>query len=331
MRIFITGATGYIGQRVTARLLNQGHEIHALCRRKPDGELFNNPRVKIFKGDVVNFKTVSDAIADCDQAYHIAAYSRPWAKDVKIFFDVNVKGTANVLEAALKANIKKVVVTSAGCTNGTSDKKNISETMVQMTDFFTEYESSKFIAEDKVQGFVRLGLPVVIVNPGRVYGPGLLSKSNALSYLIKLYVTGNWHIVPVNGKTISSYTYIDNVVEGHILAMEKGAPGERYILGGINTDLNTFISTLQKISERHFFLFRIPMPLMLLYGWKEEMLHKFFGCEPQITRKWIKKYNRDTACSSEKAISELGYVITPLEEGIKRTLTWILEDLNIHY
>jgi len=88
MRIFITGATGYIGQRVMARVLNQGHEIHALCRRQPDGELFNNPRVKIFKGDVVNFKTVSDAIADCDQAYHIAAYSRTWAKDVKIFFVV---------------------------------------------------------------------------------------------------------------------------------------------------------------------------------------------------------------------------------------------------
>jgi NAD+-dependent farnesol dehydrogenase len=331
MKIFITGATGYIGQRVMARLLNQGHDIHALCRRKPDGELFNNPRVKIFEGDVVNSQKVRDAISDCDQAYHIAAYSRIWAKDVKTFFETNVQGTTNVLEAALQAGVKKVVVTSTGGTYGTNQGQLISETTVRLTDFFDEYESSKFMAEEKVHAYVRRGLAVVIVNPVRVYGPGVLSESNALSHLIKEYVTGSWHIIPGNGETIGSFTYIDNVVEGHILAMEKGVSGEGYILGGINADFNTFFSTLSKISDRHFFLVRVPMAWMLLYCWKEELLAKWFGIEPTITRKWIRKYNHNVACSSEKAITELGYNITTLEEGIERTLTWIREDLHIHY
>jgi farnesol dehydrogenase len=331
MRIFITGATGYIGQRVIARLLNQGHEIHALCRQKPESELFNNPRVKIFEGDIVNFEKVREAITNCDHAYHIAAYARIWAKEVRTFFEINVKGTTNVLEAALQAGVKKVVVTSTGSTYGTSDSQVISESMVRMTDFFNEYESSKFMAEEKVHGYVRRGLPVVIVNPVRVYGPGVLSESNALSSLIKAYVTGNWHIIPGNGKTIGSYTYIDNVVEGHLLAMEKGTPGERYILGGVNADFNTFLATLQKVSDRYFCVLRVPVSLMLLYGWKEEMLATWFNLEPHITRKWVRKYYHDTACSSEKAITELGYSITPLEEGIQRTLTWLRDDLKIYY
>ena len=76
MKILITGATGYIGQRVMARLLNQGHEIHALCRRKPEGELFNNPRVRVFEGDITNFESVRQAVSNCDQTYHLAAYAR---------------------------------------------------------------------------------------------------------------------------------------------------------------------------------------------------------------------------------------------------------------
>ena len=331
MKILITGATGYIGQRVMARLLNQGHEIHALCRRKPEGELFNNPRVRVFEGDITTFESVKQAISNCDQVYHLAAYARIWAREPKIYFEVNVNGTMNVLEAALQGGVKKVVFTSTGSTYGTSDGQPISEKRVRMTDFFNEYESSKFMAEEKVQGYVLRGLPVVTVNPVRVYGPGVLSESNALSHLIKAYVTGNWHIIPGNGNSIGSYTYIDNVVEGHILAMERGVSGERYILGGVNADFNTFLSTLQKVANRYFYMFRIPMPLMLIYGWKEEMAARWFGSEPQITRKWIRKYYYDTACSSDKAIDSLGYSITPLEEGIQRTLTWLREDLNIHY
>jgi nucleoside-diphosphate-sugar epimerase len=331
MKIFITGATGYIGQKLTMRLLNLGHEVHALCRCWPEGDLFNNPKVTIYEGDLLNVQKISEGIAGCDQVYHAAAYARSWAKQRKTFFEVNVQGTVNVLDAALHAGVKKVVVTSTRGTFGASLSEPVNETTTSVPHFFTEYETSKFMAEERVNAYVRRGLPVVMVNPARVYGPGKLSESNALSCMIKAYVTGDWHIIPGNGKTIGSFTYIDNVVEGHILAMEKGTPGERYILGGINTDFNTFFQVLRKKSERRFLLVHLPVALMKVLAWKEELLATWFGMKPMITRKWIRKYSYNAACSSKKAITELGYSITPLDEGIERTLTWFKNDMHIYY
>jgi nucleoside-diphosphate-sugar epimerase len=113
--------------------------------------------------------------------------------------------------------------------------------------------------------------------------------------------------------------------------MEKGTPGERYILGGINTDFNTFFQVLRKKSERRFLLVHLPVALMKVLAWKEELLATWFGMKPMITRKWIRKYSYNAACSSKKAITELGYSITPLDEGIERTLTWFKNDMHIYY
>jgi farnesol dehydrogenase len=331
MKIFVTGATGYIGQKLTTRLLNQGHEIHALCRTVPEGDLFHNPHIKIHKGDLSSVSAIANASAGCEQVYHLAGYARVWAKDVKTFFEVNVQGTVNVLEASLKAGVKKVVITSTGGTYGTGEGQLINETTTARQGFFTDYETSKFMAEEKVHRYIHKGLPVVIVNPARVYGPGTLTESNALSFLIKSYVTGDWHIIPGNGNTISSFTYIDNVIDGHLLAMEKGVSGERYILGGINTDFNTFFSVLGKLSGKDYLLFRIPLPFMLLYAYKEEVSARIFKSQPVITPQWVRKFTCDAPFSSEKAITNLGYNITTLEEGISRTLAWLQQDMKIYY
>lgn len=331
MKIFITGATGYIGQKLVTRLINQGHYIQALCRQNPEGELFNNPHIKIFEGDLLEMNQVEDAMHGCEYAYHLAAYSRVWARDPKTYFDTNVNGTVNVLETALQLGVKKLVFTSTGGTYGISNGKPISEDLVRTVDFFNEFESSKFMAEEKVLRYVAKGLPAVIVNPVRIYGPGIWNESNAVSRLIKLYVTGDWHMIPGDGEALGCFSYIDDVVKGHLLAMDKGVPGEKYILGGENIDFNTFFSTLKKLSERSFLLVKIPMPLMMMYGWQEEVMAKWFGKEPLVTTKWIKKYNRDAAFSSEKAIRELGYRITPFENGLSKTLEWLEKDNHVYY
>lgn len=330
MKIFLTGSTGYIGQKLLIRLISEGHSIHALCRRRPEGELYRNPRITIFEGDLLNKETILTAMEGCDQAYHVAAYAKVWAKDPETFFKVNVQGSIHVFDAAMACGVKRVVYTSTGGTFGISNGKPITEETTRLTNFFTEYESSKFMAEERALWYAKKGLDVIVVNPVRVYGPGMMTESNPLSHIMKAYISGNWHVIPGNGKAISSFSYIDDVVDGHIMAMEKGVSGEKYILGGVNSDFNTFFSLLEKLSGRHYFLFRIPVGLLMAFAWKEEIMAKWLGAEPMITRKWVRKYNFDMGCSSNKAISHLGYRITPLEAGISKTLQWLGDEYKIY-
>ena len=326
----LTGGTGYVGQRLAEKLITLGHTVHLLCRTHPEDKFFNHSQLKIFPGELLDREAIHHAMNDCEQVYHVAAYARVWAKDPTTYFKINVEGTVNMLEAALDLGVKKFVFTSTGATLGASNGKSISEDMIRMHDFFTEYESSKFMAEKKVQQYVRRGLHACIVHPLRVYGPGVWTESNVISMMIKSYVEGNWHIIPGDGKVLGSFSFIDDLVNGHLLAMENGRAGERYILGGPNLCFNEFFSLLREVTGKNFFLFRIPVPLLMLFGWKEELLSEWFGKEPLITRKWIRKYHHNLDCSSEKAVRELGYRITPIEEGIRKTLSWLEESKKVY-
>jgi nucleoside-diphosphate-sugar epimerase len=328
MKILVTGATGYIGQKLMSRLINAGHHVNALCRTQPEGALFNNPRVTVFEGELSDKEKIREAMHGCEQVYHIAAYARVWAKDPSRFYDVNVQGTVNVLEAALHQQVKKLVFTSTGATFGVSNGQPLEEAHVRMMDFFNEYESSKFMAEEKVLYYVNKGLPAVIVHPVRVYGPGIMNESNAVSRMIKMYLDGDWHVIPGNGEALGCFSYIDDVVDGHLLAMERGKSGEKYILGGENVSFNQFFTLLKNLTGKKYMLVKVPLPFMMLYGWQEEMMAKWFTREPMITRKWIKKYSYHSAFSSEKAVCQLGYRITPLEEGLSKTLEWLLTENN---
>jgi len=323
MKIFITGASGYIGQNLVFRLLTLGHTVHVLCRQKPEEELFTNDKVVIFNGDLLDREAIRSAMDGCQQVYHVAAYARAWAKDPTTYFKINVQGTVNILDAALELGVQKVIYTSTVATLATSNGHPATEDAVRLLDFFTEYESSKFMAEEKVQQYVAKGLDVSIVHPVRVYGPGKWTESNVISMMIKSYVEGKWHVIPGDGNTLGCFSYIDDVVNGHLLAMENGKPGEKYILGGTNMNFNQFFELLSKITNKHFLLIRIPVPLLMLFGWKEEAFSKWFSKEPIITRKWINKYRYNLDYSCEKAIKELGYTVTPMEEGIRETLEWI--------
>src|SRR5690606_22498532 len=138
-------------------------------------------------------------------------------------------------------------------------------------------------------------------------------------------------IVPGNGRAISCFVYIDDVVEGHLRAMRHGRTGERYILGGVNANFNHFFSVLEEVSGKKYFLFRLPMFAIMAFAWKEELAAKLFKVAPLITPKWLRKYNLDMACSSEKAMRELGYRITSLEDGIRKTLNWLQKEYHLYF
>lgn len=326
MKIFITGATGYIGQRLMDTLIKNGSEVNALVRTVPTDPLIKHPKLKFFEGDLLDKISLKKAMAGCDQVYHLAAYARPWAKNPKTYFEVNVQGTINILQTAHLVGVKKLVYSSSCAVLGRSNGHPVTEANVRDIDFFTEYESSKHIAEYYVRDYSRDGLATVIVSPSKVYGPGLWTESNAVSHLMKLYIKGNWHVIPGDGKSLGCFCYIDDVVRGHLLAMDHGRPAEKYILGGENLPLNEFFQILRTQSKKNHRLFHLPIWLMMLFGWKEEIGASFFGRDPIITRKWIIRYNHDLACSCEKAVRELGYKITPISKGINTTLEWIKDE-----
>lgn len=330
-KTFITGATGYIGQRLVERLLEQGHEVHALVRRIPDEDSPLHPGLHYHEGDLLDKASLERAMEGCTHVYHLAAFARPWAKCSRTYFEINVQGTLNILEVARQNGVKKLVYSSSCAVLGRSNGSPLSEDHVRDIRFFTEYESSKHIAECCVRNYSRQGLDTVIVSPSKVYGPGLWTESNAVSHLMQLYVEGDWHVLPGDGKTLGCFCYIEDVVNGHILAMNHGRSAEKYILGGENLQLKEFFYLIKSLSGKNHLLVRVPIWLMMLFGWKEEMGASLFGREPLITRKWIAKYNHDLACSSEKAIRELGYRITPIKEGISTTLQWLREERNVQF
>jgi farnesol dehydrogenase len=327
MNIFITGATGYVGNNLACRLANEGQIIHALCRSGNKKNLLTHPNIKIFEGDITDVASIENAMKECEQVYHLAAYARVWAKDPSTFSRLNVEGTKNVLDTAKKYGIKDIVFTSTGGVLGPSNGRPVKEDDERYGNVFNEYEDTKTQAEKLCKEYCnKYDMRIVIVNPPRIYGPGIESESNAVTRLIKLYMKGKWKIMPGDGKRTGSYVYIDDVVKGHVLAMEKGRAGERYILSGVNASYNEFFYVLAKVSGKKNILYKFPVPLMMLVGYGIMGYSKLTGKPPLLTPKWIKKYFYDWSLSCEKAERELGYRYMSLEEGLQQTVNWIKQN-----
>ena len=324
MNIFITGATGYIGNSLAKRLAEGGHTVHALCRSANKRSLLNHPNIKIFEGDITEPASIEAAMVGCTQAYHLAAFARVWAKDVSVYRRLNVEATQHVLDAAKKLNVEKIVFTSTAGVLGPSAGEPVKESDERIGGVLNEYEETKTEAEALCKRYVRdYGMNIVIVNPPRVYGPGVESESNALTKLAGLYDKGKWYFMPGDGKRVGSYVHVNDVVTGHILAMEKGRSGERYILSGENASYQQFFNTLGKVTGKKRRLIKLPVNIMLIAGGFMMLRTTLTGKAPLITPKWIKKYLYDWELSCEKAQRELGYSYMSLEEGLSDTIDWI--------
>lgn len=323
MAILITGSTGYIGSKLTATLAEKGEIIHLLCRTAPTLPEFNSPNIKIFIGDITDIDSLQPALENVDKVYHLAAYARLWAKDPSTFYKLNVKGLENVLKAAKTSGVSKIVYTSTAGVIGPSKDKPMTENDPRITGFFNLYESTKSESEKLALDYSRNGLDISILNPSRIYGPGFDTGSNPVTKIVEMYMKGNWKIIPGSGNDIGSYPYIDDVVDGHIAAMEKGRNGERYIFGGVNATFNELMALIQKHSGiekklKHvpFFALNIVSRMMLLNA-------NITGKPPLITPDWVAKYKYDWALDSSKAVNELGYKIRSLDEGIRLTVEWV--------
>ncbi len=324
MKFLITGSTGFIGGALVRHLAAEGHKLHLLVRSKAKAATLRLPGVQIFEGDITDAVSVERAIKGCSDVFHMAAYAKPTAKDPGVFHRVNVEGTRNVLEAAMKEGVKRVVFTSSAGTFGvTGPDHDASEESPKPQRLFTHYTITKKQAEDLCGEYRLKGLDIVIVYPSRVYGPGLLSESNAVTKILRMYVRGRWRIIPGSGTTIGNYVFIDDVIRGHMLAMNKGRKNGEYVLGGENASFNVFFNTMGRASGQKRLLVRIPYPLLWLAATLMMMAGVLTRRPAMITPGWVKRYLQHRRLSSRKAVDELGYSITPLHEGFAKTLKWV--------
>ncbi|MBN2665567.1 MAG: NAD-dependent epimerase/dehydratase family protein [Bacteroidales bacterium] len=324
MKVFVTGGTGFIGARLTEKLIGDNHEVTLLARNPSMVPYAGNEKVTIVKGDLSDRGILKKGMKSCDWVFHMAAYAKPTFRDPSVVTAINIDGTVNVLEAALESGVRKVVFTSTGGTMSYShDGMTVDEETNKDPELHTLYEKTKAEAEKIAVDYTARGLDVVIVNPTRVYGPGRLSESNSVTRIIKLYMLGLWRINPGDGNSIGNYVYVDDVAEGHILAAMRGRGGERYILGGENHSFNSLFDTIGSMAGKKRTLIRLPAGLMKAIVRGITFFSGLFRVSPPITRDFLDKYLRDWIMSSDKAVSELGYGITPLSEGISKTIEWL--------
>lgn len=329
MKYLLTGATGYIGTQLAQRLAAQGHTVHALYRSESKlGNLNQVENIHFFKGDILDVKSLELAVEGCDAVFHVAAFAKPWHKDPQTFFRLNVKGAENVFQTAKRAGVKRVVFTSTAGVISPSDGTPSDENTARTIPLSTLYEKSKAEAEELAKSLNSSEMEIVTVNPSRVYGPGLLSDSNGVTRMVKLYLEGKFRFLPGDGRSIGNYVFIWDVVDGHLQAMEHGRGGERYILGGDNASFREFFDLLAKVSGKKVRLFKLPIPLMNMAAQAMEWRANWTGAPPLITPPFVKKYSYNWDLSSAKAEMELGYQPKNLEQGLAETVDWLVGSRN---
>lgn len=323
MNIFVSGANGFIGAHLALRLADQGHVVHALVRNPKGAEHLIHPNIRLFKGDLLDEIAVLHAMKGCHQAYHAAAFAKVWEKVRGSYFSVNVKGTINVLSAANSNHVERLVFVSTAGIFGPSTQGVITEKSTRPMDFFNAYESSKCLAESVVKDAVLNGLDVVIASPTRVYGPYISGPSESVTLLIQKYLSGKWRLIPGDGSLLGNYVFVDDVVNGLLLAMEKGRKGQTYIIGGSNHDYNEFFRVLSEVSGIHKRMVHVPMAFQMLFA-RFQLLKPLWGKPPSITPGWVAKGLYSWEVSSQKAIEELGYKPGSLRSGLMDTVLWLM-------
>ncbi|MBK7406784.1 MAG: NAD-dependent epimerase/dehydratase family protein [Saprospirales bacterium] len=326
MKYLVTGANGYIGTHLVHALLQHGHSVNAFILQGTDTSKLLHPGITLFEGDILSYPDVARSAAGCDAAFHLASIVSPWEENPKIFHRINVLGTQTLLRACRYQDVRRVLVSSScGIFGPSRNGRMVDEQTDNLANLHEPYELSKYHQMEVAKNFLDEGLEILIAYPTRVYGPGLKSYGNSLTAIIEGTLNGTWRIIPGTGKSYGNYVFVEDVVKGMILMMDKGKSGEGYILGGQNATYNELFDILQHISGRNLNLFRIPPFLMRLLGKGGEFLARWTHRRPLLTVHGAEKFTTDWLVSTRKSREDLGFRPISLEEGMRRTVDGIQE------
>ncbi|CCQ73414.1 hopanoid-associated sugar epimerase [Magnetospira sp. QH-2] len=323
MTTLITGATGFVGAAVARRLLAAGHDLRALARPGSDRRNLRGLELKVIEGDLGDRDSLNRAIEGCDVLFHVAADYRLWARDTESLRTGNLVGTRNMMGAAQEAGVGRIVYTSSVAVLGIPEDggPGTEDTPVTYAHMIGAYKQSKFLAEREVRRMIaEEGLPAVIVNPSTPVGPRDI-KPTPTGRLIVEAASGR---VPAFVDTGLNLVNVDDVAEGHLLALEKGVVGERYVLGGEDWTLREILAEIARICGRKPPTIALPHGLVMPIAHLAEAWAKVTGShkEPFATVDGIRMARKKMFFSSDKARARLGYAPRPAVEGLRDAIDW---------
>jgi dihydroflavonol-4-reductase len=317
----LTGATGFVGSAVARVLAARGHRLRLLVRPTSDRRNLAGLDAALALGDLTDAASLARAVAGCRYVVHVAADYRFWVPDPDAMLRANVEGTLAVMRAAQAAGAERIVHCSSVAALGmTHDGTPADEaTPTNEADFIGTYKRSKFLAERAVLDLVRQeGLPAVVVNPSAPVGPRDI-KPTPTGKMIRDAAAGR---VPAYIDTGLNMVHVDDVAEGHALALEKGRTGERYVLGGENLLLKDILALVADVAGRRPPRIELPEALVWPAAWLMEGFARATGIPPMMTREQIRMARHKMFYSSAKAMRELGYAPRPLRGAVEDAVAW---------
>jgi len=313
----ITGATGFVGWHVARKLLERGHRVRAVARdparlRELDG-------VEPVRGDLRDVESLERAVEGCGVIFHVAAEYRLWTREPEEMFRSNVDGTRNLLEAARRAGVERLVYTSTvGCIGVPSNGLGDEQTPVTLQDMVGLYKRSKFLAERAALEFAENGFPVIIVNPTGPMGDHDF-KPTPTGKIVVDFVRG---AMPGFIDTGLNLVDVRDVADGHIAACERGRPGERYILGAENLTLQQILGMLAEIIGKPAPRLRVPYAVAYAAGAVSTAWANVTGKEPLAPLDGVRMARKKMWVRHDKAAGELGYSPGSAAAALKRAVEW---------
>jgi dihydroflavonol-4-reductase len=321
MRIFLTGATGFVGHHVAKALAAEGADLRLLVRKTSSLKNLEGIPGDTVVGDLASPESFRSALAGCDAVMHVAADYRLWIRDPAAMYRANVDGTRDLLRLAREAKVPRVVYTSSVATmhfftNGIVSNE---DTPVSLKDMVGHYKRSKFLAEQQAIAAAQNGQRVMILNPTTPIGPNDAKPTptgrifvDFLNHKFPAYVDTGLNIVDVN-----------EVARTHVAALSKGTPGRRYILGGENLTLKQILDKMSAITGIPSPTTKIPFAVAAAYAFFEELITgRIRGKEPRATLEEVRMGRKKMFASSARAQQELGFRIVPVYPAMRAAIEW---------
>ena len=320
-KVLVTGASGFVGSAVLRALAGRGLALRALVRATSPRTNLADIHCEIVEGDMRDRASMAAALRDVRYLFHVAADYRLWARNPEDIVTANLAGADAVMHAALDAGVERIVYTSSVATLRAGD----ASTSVDETSPLDEgegvgaYKRSKVVAERLVERLVAdRGLPAVIVNPSTPIGPRDV-KPTPTGRIVVEAASGR---IPAFVDTGLNLVHVDDVARGHLLALEKGVIGERYILGGQNVSLRDLLADIAALTGRKPPTINLPRAPLYPLAWAAEAVGQITGKEPFVTRDALKMASHHMFFTSAKAERDLGYAARPYREALADAVAW---------
>lgn len=321
MRVFLTGATGFVGSHVAQALHAAGAELRLLTRTTSRTKHLETLDAALITGDLRQPESLRPALTACDALVHVAADYRLWVRDPETMYAANVQGTRALLQMAREAGIRRVVYTSSVATMGfRSDGTIVDEaTPVALKDMVGHYKRSKFLAEQEAIAAARSGQHVVILNPTTPIGAND-AKPTPTGRIVVDFLNRKF---PAYVDTGLNLVDVQAVAAMHVTALERGTPGERYILGGENLTLKQILDRMAAMTGLPSPTMQVPHSVAMTFAFFDEWITgRMLGREPRATVEAVKMGRKKMFASSSRAERELGYRVLPVGPALRAAIDW---------